>query len=213
MKKYRKFKIILITILLLISILIAILVNKNDILRIDKIAYSIIVEKLRTPSLTKFMKLITKLSNPIFIITLYLILSIIIFLKNKKLGIIFPLNLVIVTLLNQTLKYIVRRQRPSGYRLIDISGYSFPSGHAMISLATYGLLLYIVSKIIKTKPIKIIISALLITIILLIGISRIYLGVHYLSDVLVGYILSTIYLLTITELIDIEELKKSQNIP
>ena len=134
-------------------------------------------------------------------------------LKNKKLGIIFPLNLVIVTLLNQTLKYIVRRQRPSGYRLIDISGYSFPSGHAMISLATYGLLLYIVSKIIKTKPIKIIISALLITIILLIGISRIYLGVHYLSDVLVGYILSTIYLLTITELIDIEELKKSQNIP
>ena len=83
-----------------------------------------------------------------------------------------------------------------------MSGYSFPSGHAMASLAFYGLLIYITKRLVKNKYLKILLITLNIAIIILIGVSRIYLGVHYLSDVLTGYSISIIYLLITTKLLN-----------
>ena len=190
--------------LLLIILLITSKVIVGKELYIDKLAYHLFIEKLRNDKLTTFMKLATKLSNPEVMIVIAII-SIIIcikFIKNKKLSLGIILNLAGITIINQILKFIFRRERPTGYRLIEMSGYSFPSGHAMASLAFYGLLIYITKRLVKNKYLKILLITLNIAIIILIGVSRIYLGVHYLSDVLTGYSISIIYLLITTKLLN-----------
>ena len=107
--------------------------------------------------------------------------------------------------LNQILKYIVQRNRPEGYRLIDESGYSFPSGHSMVSTAFYGFLIYLVIKKVKNKYLKNFLVILLSILIILIGFSRVYLGVHYASDVIAGFFISIAYLiLFITMISDIK---------
>lgn len=105
-------------------------------------------------------------------------------------------------LLNQILKNIVQRPRPTEFRMIDESGYSFPSGHSMASAAFYGFLIYLVYKKVKNKKLKITIITLLSLLIILIGISRIYLGVHYTSDVLAGFFVSISYLTIYISIID-----------
>ena len=190
--------------LLLIILLITSKVIVGKELYIDKLAYHLFIEKLRNDKLTTFMKLATKLSNPevMIIIAIISILFCIKLIKNKKLSLGIILNLAGITIINQILKFIFRRERPSGYRLIEMSGYSFPSGHAMASLAFYGLLIYITKRLVKNKYLKILLITLNIAIIILIGVSRIYLGVHYLSDVLTGYSISIIYLLITTKLLN-----------
>ncbi len=190
--------------LLLIILLITSKVIVGKELYIDKLAYHLFIEKLRNDKLTTFMKLATKLSNPevMIVIAIISILFCIKLIKNKKLSLGIILNLAGITVINQILKFIFRRERPTGYRLIEMSGYSFPSGHAMASLAFYGLLIYITKRLVKNKYLKILLITINIAIIILIGVSRIYLGVHYLSDVLTGYSISIIYLLITTKLLN-----------
>ncbi len=189
---------------LLIILLITAKVIAGRELYIDKLAYHLFIEKLRNDKLTTFMKLATKLSNPevMIVIAIISILFCTKLIKNKKLSLGIILNLAGITIINQILKFIFRRERPNGYRLIEMSGYSFPSGHAMVSLAFYGLLIYITKRLVKNKYLKILLITLNIAIIILIGVSRIYLGVHYLSDVLTGYSISIIYLLITTKLLN-----------
>lgn len=170
---------------------------------IDKLAYTILVETLRNPTLTIIMKYITKLSDTLFIIILSVVLTLLFYFKwaKKKIAMLIPANLVTVALINQILKLIIQRERPVGYRIIEMSGYSFPSGHAMVSMAFYGLLIYIIYHLVKNKKIRTSLIVLNIIIIILIGISRIYLGVHYLSDIITGYSISIIYLLLLTKLL------------
>ena len=82
------------------------------------------------------------------------------------------------------LKLIIQRPRPDEYRIIDASGYSFPSGHSMISMAFYGFIIYLICKYVNNKILKYFLIGLLGSLIILIGVSRVYLGVHYVSDVL-----------------------------
>ena len=186
----------------IITIITSIIVLGNE-LFIDKLAYDLIVEQLRSPILTIFMKTITKLSDTGNIILIGFILTILFvcFLKQKKVAILIPCNLIVATLANQTLKAIFQRDRPFGYNLINASGFSFPSGHAMVSMAFYGLLIYIIYNLVKNKTLRNILITLNVIIILLIGLSRVYLGVHYLSDIIAGFSISIIYLLLLTKIL------------
>lgn len=112
------------------------------------------------------------------------------------------LNLIIVSVLNVVLKDILQRPRPTEYRIINESGYSFPSGHSMISMAFYGFIIYLTYKYVKNKYIKWGLITLLSILIITIGISRIYLGVHYTSDVLAGFLISISYLILYTNIIN-----------
>lgn len=168
-------------------------VFNNEIMYGDVIGYNIISTYLIRDSLTPIFKIITWFGSA----TCLILLTIILFttIKNKKVGLLISTNLIIITSLNQALKIIVQRPRPTEYRIINEAGYSFPSGHSMVSMAFYGFLIYLIYKNIKNKYLKISLIVILSLLIVMIGISRIYLGVHYTSDVCAGFLVSLSYLI------------------
>ncbi len=165
----------------------------KEIITFDTFGYEILSKYLISDTITPIAKFITTLGSAVILLSMSFLFLIII--KNRKIGLSILGNLVIVTGLNLLLKNIVQRPRPVGYRLIDENGYSFPSGHAMVNMAFYGYLIYLVYKYVKNKYIKWILIVLLGSLILGIGVSRIYLGVHYTSDVLAGFLISLSYLI------------------
>ena len=187
---------------------------ENEQLSLDMFVYRLVILNLRSEPLTVMMKVITNLSSAYVLIAITL--GTLLFVKNKKVGLCVASNLVITTLLNQLLKYIIQRPRPDGYRLIAESGYSFPSGHSMVSMAFYGLIIYLIWKMVKNKKIKYISCGVLGFLIPMIGFSRIYLGVHYASDVIGGFVVSIAYLIVYVSItktilkIDREDNKKKE---
>ena len=167
-------------------------VFNKEIMNGDIIGYKLVSTFLISDFATPIAKFITNFGGAIFLITLTIVLLVLI--KNKKIGISIFSNLVIVTILNQLLKAILQRPRPTEYRIVEETGYSFPSGHSMVSMAFYGYLIYLIYRYVKNKYIKWISIVLLSILVCSIGISRIYLGVHYTSDVLGGFLISMSYL-------------------
>lgn len=167
-------------------------VFNKEIMNGDIIGYKIISTFLISDFATPIAKFITNFGGAIFLILLAITLFILI--KDKRIGLSIFINLLIVTGLNQIIKHILQRPRPTEFRIIEETGYSFPSGHSMVSMAFYGYLIYLIYKYIKNKYVKWISIVLLSILICSIGISRIYLGVHYTSDVLGGFLLSMSYL-------------------
>lgn len=174
-------------------------VFNQDIMKCDTFAYNIIVKQMRFDFLTVIMKVITNFGSAISIIIISLLL--VIFIKDKKVSASVIINIILVTILNQVLKNILQRPRPDGFRLISESGYSFPSGHSMVSMAFYGLFIYLAYTKIENKNLRSIVCILLSILVVLIGFSRIYLGVHYASDVLGGFLISMSYLIVFVEIV------------
>ena len=167
-------------------------VFNKEIMKGDIIGYKVVSTFLISDFATPIAKFITNFGGAIFLIILTILLLVV--LKNKKVGLSICTNLVVVTILNQLLKRLLQRPRPTEFRIIEENGYSFPSGHSMVSMAFYGYLIYLIYRFVKNKYLKWISIVLLSLLICLIGISRIYLGVHYTSDVLGGFLISISYL-------------------
>ena len=189
----KNFKWLVLFIALIGSLALAEDVFNKEIMNGDIIGYKIISTFLISDFATPIAKFITNFGGAIFLITLTVILVILI--KNKKIGLSIFSNLVIITVLNQLLKRILQRPRPTEFRIIEETGYSFPSGHSMVSMAFYGYLIYLIYKYVENRYVKWISIVLLSILICSIGVSRIYLGVHYTSDVLGGFLVSISYLI------------------
>ena len=171
-----------------ILFLVTVILITNDNKYFDN--YIINLFKYKSDILTNIMKIITFLGSALSIILLTVFLIIVV--KGKRNKILILINVIVTTLLNQLLKNVFQRGRPID-SIIEESGYSFPSGHSMVSMAFYGFLIYLVYK--SNIKYKGLIVGLLSVLIVLIGISRIYLGVHYPTDVIGGFTLSLSYLL------------------
>lgn len=189
----KNFKWIILFICLITFLALAEDVFNKEMMKGDIIGYKIISTLLISDFVTPIAEFITNFGGTIFLIILTMTLFILI--KNKKIGISIISNLLIIATLNQLLKRILQRPRPTEYRVIEETGYSFPSGHSMVSMAFYGYLIYLIYKYVKNKYIKWVSIILLSILICTIGISRIYLGVHYTSDVLGGFLISISYLI------------------
>ncbi len=185
-KKYIYFLLPLVLIAILFLIIILNGVHKTDVSILKNI--SLIV----SDNMTIVMRFITSLCSPVFLLCVVL-LCLIIF-KDKRISVGITIALFFSTISNLALKAIFSRQRPLEFMLIDERGYSFPSGHSMVSIVFYGFLIYICYKLIKQKSVKIICITLLSLVILLIAFSRLYLGVHYPTDVLAGLTSGYIFL-------------------
>lgn len=168
-------------------------VFNHEIMKGDIIGYKFISAYLINDSLTPIIKIITWFGSATCLLPLTLILLIAI--KDKKTGLQIGANLIIITILNQMLKFILQRPRPIEFKIINETGYSFPSGHSMISMAFYGYIIYLIYNNIKNKYLKTALISILSLLIVMIGISRIYLGVHYTSDVCAGFLVSISYLI------------------
>ena len=194
----KNFKWIILFICLLMFIAILEDVFEKEIMKLDILGYGLI-STIISDNITPIAIVITNFGGAITLIGLTIIFLLI--MKNKKMSFSILLNLVIVTFLNIFLKNIIQRPRPDDFRLINETGYSFPSGHSMISMAYYGYLIYLIFKFVKNKRLKTFFITFLCILILTIGLSRIYLGVHYTSDVIAGFVLSVSYLIIYTSII------------
>lgn len=188
----KKIKWLFLVLALLIFGVLAYLVTNNQTGDLDSSVYSIVTFS-KTDFLTGFYKFITFFASEIMVGLISLVFILI--FKNKRYGVFAIVNAVNIVVLNIVLKLIFMRDRPYDLMIINESGYSFPSGHAMAALGFYGFIIYLIWHFNLSKKAKIIFTILLAILILLIGVSRIYLGVHYASDVLAGYMVSTIYLI------------------
>lgn len=208
MKKTKKFiknnlkTIILVTITTLLFILLSYAVSSNKTNYIDALIHSYLID-IRNNNLTSILLFITNLGGATFLIILSTILFIII--KKKKIPLYIFMNLTCAFLTNEITKSIFTKSRPIGINLIDETGFSYPSGHSMVSLSFYGFITYLLLKNCKNNLIKTIIIISSIILISLVGFSRIYLGVHYLSDVIGGFLLATIYLNLYINIIKLEK--------
>lgn len=108
--------------------------------------------------------------------------------KRKKESFILASSLLLGFILEKIIKLIVQRARPP-IQLVTETDYSFPSGHSIFSIILFLLLIYFYKDKIRNKTIKIIFIIVNIFLILLVGFSRIYLNVHWFTDVIEGYVL------------------------
>ena len=188
-KKY----LIIISILSLIFIINTVLVLLGKTTGFDNAVYNL-VRSLECDFCDKYFVFITKFGNVSVVIG---VVAILIMIFRNKYGVMFASIGAIVAVTNKLLKHIIKRQRPDVLKLIKQGGYSYPSGHSMISISVYGYLCYLAFTKIKNSILKWLCSIILVILILSIGISRIYVGVHYASDVIGGFTLALIELMLI----------------
>ena len=185
-------------VLLIGFILITLLLLTNNLETYDSYIYNI-VYKLRCGFFDFLFIFFSYIGNslPVTIITIALLI-----ILDQRDRILLGSCMIISLITNQSLKYIIRRPRPPiEERLIKQSGYSYPSGHSMMAMCLYGVLIYLVYTKVKNKKLKILLISIFTALILLIGFSRIYVRVHYPSDVLAGYLLTLLILIIVITLI------------
>ena len=192
-KKLNKSFITLITtvcVALLGFLTIMILVMSDYKFKLDK--FNVIIANNRNGFLTGFLKIFTHLGSFYTLAALAVVGVILIWfvMKNKRMSVFYAGTFAVVCISNFVIKQIVRRLRPEHLMIIKETGFSFPSGHAMMTFAFFALAIHFVWQTIKNKPLKITLISIFSILIASIGFSRIYLGVHYLTDIIAGFLIS-----------------------
>lgn len=151
----------------------------------------------KSPLLTDYMIAVTEIGDVKGYLVVFSLLIVLFLVRFKSWKQIAQLGLVLILALssNVLLKEIINRSRPLGEHMVTVKTLSYPSGHAMVSMAFYGFLIFLITDFKLRKTLKGVLIAILIILILSIGISRIYLGVHYPSDVLGGYIAGIMWMM------------------
>lgn len=172
-------------------------VNETTLPIIDR-ELSNLLYSYRSPVLTQIMLLFTFLGGNIMLTISSLALFLLLFIKNyRHEASLFGVTFVMGCILNLLLKEIIGRARPDMSPLIHEMYYSFPSGHSMNSLVFYALLAYLTYHFTRSISRTVFVSSLCILLILMIGLSRIYLGVHYPSDIMAGYLAGVTWFITV----------------
>jgi undecaprenyl-diphosphatase len=160
------------------------------------------VAGLRYEYLDKIMIFLSRSGDTLFAIIVTLLIIIFFYrISKKREANFYAVNILTIAIISQALKYIAKRPRPEGQWLVDISGYthaggySFPSGHSMISMAGALILIYFILDNFRNRIFAHIVSVVVFIYAALVGVSRIYVGVHYPSDVVGGWVIASIWVL------------------
>jgi len=170
-------------------------VTEDPLVRFDQ-AVVTLLRYLVTPTLTTFFLIVTTAASAEMLTVVGVLVTVSYALRRRWLHVgTWLAALAGGAVLNQLLKALFTRPRPSFVDpLLSESGYSFPSGHAMLSLVVYGVLAYFVVLDLRTWRARIAVVFGTTLLVLLVGFSRMYLGVHYFSDVVAGYAAGGVWL-------------------
>ncbi|MGM7635152.1 phosphatase PAP2 family protein [Bacillus sp. Hm123] len=145
---------------------------------------------------TRKMIFITDLGSVSWMTVGTVLVAAILFVKRRfSYALFFILTVALGGAFNSLLKEAFRRQRPEILRLIEQGGYSFPSGHSMGSFIFYGAIAFLLFELLRHRWAKVVGTVAAFGLILLIGLTRIYLGVHYPSDVIGGFTIGAAWLI------------------
>ena len=181
---------------------------KTEMLTTYDTAITDYVISYRNPGLTSYFTFMTNIGDVygyLIVLAVFLLVSLLVF-KRWKYVVQATLVLALATISNMMLKRFIDRARPSIEHLVSVETLSYPSGHAMSAMAFYGFLIFLVTKFNINKVMKYVLILVLITLILSIGISRIYLGVHFPSDIAGGFIAGLIWVVFCVLLFNLIEL-------
>ncbi len=172
---------------LLLFLMLSLSVRAGVIMGFENWAYGEAAETI-SPGMTRLMKAVTHLGDQATVAAICLSLFLI---PKSRRTIALPVSVCVLSTatLNILIKHLFARERPDILRLVNETSYSFPSGHAMINASLYMLLILLIFKFIQSVPLKLILSTLCLAMIIFIGYSRLYLGVHFAGDILGGYLL------------------------
>lgn len=184
---------------LAIFVCLLIKVLKGRVIRIDELGCLLLVERLRSPVWTVAMKATSSLASLPFIVGA--LIAAMLWSPCRAHVVWAAVNVGAISAIDQLLKVLVRRPRPQGFRLVEAPGLSFPSGHSMAAMAFYGYGIWLVRCGVCGLPFGTAIEVALACVILAVGVSRVYLGVHYTSDVLGGFCLSFAWLVLFVHLV------------
>ena len=196
-------KILIFLICIFLFIVLSVLIFTGCTTKFDDIVTSFAIG-IRNDSFVRKMKAITNLGGGYALVAISLLLFAII--KKKKIPLIIMCNLITVFLSSQILKLIFRRERPDEVFLTTANGFGYPSGHSMVSMAYVLVILYILYKTLKNKTYKVIATIVLLSLVITIGFSRVYLGVHYITDVIGGFLLGISFAMLFIKFISDKEL-------
>lgn len=157
-------------------------------MRFDQAAFQFMDER-NSPAMTKFMIFMSFLGDAPFLsgAAIVLLIYFLFIKKHRWYSVKVPVIAVGSISLNLVTKMFFHRDRPVIPHLVEASGLSFPSGHSMVSASFYGLLIYLSWHNIQNRVLHYALSGFLVLTILLIGASRVYLHVHYATDVMAGF--------------------------
>ncbi|KIL41425.1 hypothetical protein SD70_07210 [Gordoniibacillus kamchatkensis] len=174
---------------------IALMIGDNAIAEFDR-SVAAFIQGLESPPLTQVMIFFTNIGAgwPVVAIAIAIMAFLYIVLRHRKELLLFVAVVAGSTLLNEILKHVFQRARPVVHRIVEANGFSFPSGHSMAAFSLYGVASFLLWRHIPTAFGRVILILISVAMIALIGISRIYLGVHYPSDVLGGFLASGAWL-------------------
>ena len=145
------------------------------------------VYSIRTPTLTVVMKIVTSFGDEVILAIATLVFIKLNWKERRREAIVFAAMLVMALVVNIVVKEVVHRPRPAIDPLFEMQTYSFPSGHAMNAIVFYTLIARYIFKWFKSD-LAFLLAYCSILMVFFVGFSRVYLGVHYLSDVLAGFV-------------------------
>lgn len=199
--------------------IIAFLIIGSEVLEGDPIAFDQaafgFAKDISNPALSHFIKFITFFASRQFLTPAALLLvAYFLFIRKHRW---YSLKVPVVALgsitLNIVLKFFFDRPRPIT-PLVEASGLSFPSGHSMVAASFYGLLIYLVWHNVRNKAVRNVVIVLLAIFVFLIGFSRIYLRVHYATDVVAGFAAGFLWVVVgISSLRRIEKITRKEIAP
>jgi membrane-associated phospholipid phosphatase len=166
------------------------------------------IHQFASPSLNAVMLIITQLGNPSFVVPVVTVsLGILWWHRDYKEAKIFIIACLGAFVLNTGLKLVFTKPRPQLWtRLISETSYSFPSGHALGSLVLYGMIAYLLA--IHYPKFSLLIYTLIVIFIAAIGISRLYLGVHWPTDIIAGYGVGFLWLMICITMLKLEKMRQ-----
>lgn len=178
----------------IITIYSLIILNTESIFLID-IQTRNFIESLADTWLYDLFGLITKMGSRNILILFILVIGSLLIVQYKRYieAVYFTIGVTLTWLINNLIKIYVKRGRPMISVELDAVGYSFPSGHAMISFVTYALAAFFLARLFVKRKNKLFIKMVFYFLIIIIGFSRVILNVHFLTDVLVGFLFGYLF--------------------